>query len=277
MTRLWGLYGRPWIDLGPFLDLDADHLERLDREIVLGLSRVRPSWTGGTLKWMGVVAPWMMDDGFLDAMQAIEEMSPGERADFIALSEDTAHLDPADETLTFGDETDHPFTEEQARLLSYRHGAYFPWKVVYHLLENDRWEDKHSGAGKRFGDEARSVFPDTVAFIERLPFVEIGRAVIFGLEPNDHAPLHRDSEPGVALQVAQSISLAPRAGKRFYLQNDPAAAPEIIDARAYWFNDADYHGVLPDPHFRYSLRVDGVFAPDFLRTLERELRRPDRG
>ena len=40
-------------------------------------------------------------------------------------------------------------------------------------------------------------------------------------------------------------------------------------SRAYWFNDSDYHGVDADPFFRYSIRVDGVFRPDFLATLEK--------
>jgi Rieske 2Fe-2S family protein len=34
----------------------------------------------------------------------------------------------------------------------------------------------------------------------------------------------------------------------------------------------DYHGVLPDPYFRYSIRIDGVFDPTFLRELEDRLR-----
>ena len=42
--------------------------------------------------------------------------------------------------------------------------------------------------------------------------------------------------------------------------------PLVVDTRAYWFNDMDYHGVLADPFFRYSIRVDGVFAPGFVET-----------
>src|SRR5262249_60237865 len=132
------------------------------------------------------------------------------------------------------------------------------------LRENGRWEDKQSGEGKSFGDEAREVFPETVRFLEALPFSEIGRAVIFGLEPNDHAPPHRDSEPGAALQVAQSISLCPRADKRFYLQNDARDPPLLVTARAYCFNDMDYHGVLADPCFRYSVRGGGVCRRGFV-------------
>ena len=42
----------------------------------------------------------------------------------------------------------------------------------------------------------------------------------------------------------------------------------MVDARAYWFNDMDYHGVLADPFFRYSVRVDGTFVPGFVEQLQ---------
>lgn len=264
-----GLFGRPFIDLGDLLDDAA--LTEMDREITRGLVRVTPSYTGGSLKWMGVVAPWQMEDGYLDLMHVVEQMSRDELAELAALGDTPVDLDggPA---VAFGDETDHPLTLAQMRWLSLRHGVYFPWKVCYHLLENDQWDDKHSGAGKDFSDEARSLFSATIARIESLPFREIGRVVIFGLEPNDHAPLHRDTEPARALSVAQSISIDPRGDKRFYLNNAEGDEPLVVDARVYWFNDMDYHGVLADPFFRYSLRVDGVFERDFVRALERAAR-----
>ena len=263
---IWGIFGRPFVDLSGALDLSA--LDAIDAEVLRGLSHVETTYTGGTLKWMGVVAPWAMDDAYLDAMKVIEQLPDSELEVFFSLADDPQALRISDRAShRFGDETDHPFNRAQERWLAYRHGVYFPWKACYHLLENDRWEDKHSGEGKRFGDQAREVFPETVRYLEALPFAEIGRAVIFGLQPNDHAPLHRDSEPGKALQVAQSISLCPRANKRFFLQNDPSAQPVVVDARAYWFNDMDYHGVLADPFFRYSIRVDGVFRPGFVESL----------
>jgi Rieske 2Fe-2S family protein len=151
--------------------------------------------------------------------------------------------------------------------LKYRYGVYFPWKACYHLLENDRWEDKHSGAGKGWSEEAEREFPKTVAFIKNLPFVEIGRALIFGIEANDHAPAHRDSEPGAALSIAQSISFDPRRNKGFYLVDPDNTTTTVVTAPIYWFNDMDYHGVLPAPFFRYSVRVDGVFTPELVRQL----------
>ncbi len=267
MSKLVGIWGKPYIDLSN--EIDTSSFVELDREITNALCRVETSYTGGTLKWMGVVAPWAMNDGYADAMHVLEKLTREELQDFVSLGD---HPDvDIDEVKEFGDETDHPFNLAQMRWLSFRHGAYFPWKVCYHLVENDRWEDKHSGEGKGFSEDAKRNFPKTVAFIESLPFLEIGRAVIFGIEPNDHAPAHRDTEPGAALQVAQSISFDPRGDKGLYLKDPDGGSKTVILARVYWFNDMDYHGVDPAPRFRYSIRVDGVFDPAFVRTLSRNL------
>ena len=60
--------------------------------------------------------------------------------------------------------------------------------------------------------------------------------------------------------------------RRASAQNAPDAEPLVVDRPAYWFNDMDYHGVLADPFFRYSIRVDGVFEPAFARAIERRMR-----
>ena len=33
-------------------------------------------------------------------------------------------------------------------------------------------------------------------------------------------------------------------------------------ARSYFFNNRDYHGVDPEPNFRYTLRIDGTFTDE---------------
>jgi Rieske 2Fe-2S family protein len=265
-AKLCGIWGRPYLDLSPFIDTSS--FPELDDEIVSALPRVESSYTGGSLKWMNVVAPWVREDGYADYGQVIEEFTREEFAKFVALAKEPSLYDlDRQSEYTFGDETDHPLTREQMLYLKYRYGVYFPWKVCYHLLENDRWDDKHSGAGKDFSDEAKQAFPRTIAFIQRLPFREIGRCVLFGIEANDHAPAHRDSEPGEALQIAQSISFDPRGTKRFYLVDSKNESHTEIDAPIYWFNDMDYHGVEADPFFRYSIRVDGAFTDAFLRKL----------
>ncbi len=271
MSRLCGIWGRPYIDLGAVIDTSS--FAELDDEIVGALPRVEASYTGGSLKWMGVTAPWVNADPYVDYMRVIEAMSPEELVRFVSFGREPDGWDPAKpEGHSFGDETDNPLSREQMLYLKYRYGVYFPWKVCYHLLENDRWEDKHSGEDKDFTEEARRMFPRTVAFIEGLPFEEIGRCVLFGIEANDHAPAHRDSEPGKALSIAQSISFDPRGNKRFYLCDPKNENRTIVEAPIYWFNDMDYHGVEPDPFFRYSIRVDGVFERGFLDRVRARLR-----
>ena len=271
MNGLCGIWGQPYIDLSEHIDTSG--FDALDREIGLGLCEIEPSYTGGSLKWMGVVAPWVEGDPYRDYGRVIRELSAADFSDFISLAEDPERfdIDPSDlqrrAEYEFGDETDHPLSRRQMLYLKYRHGVYFPWQVCYHFLENERWDDKHSGHGKAFEPEAEALFPKTVAFIRSLPFVEIGRAVLFGLDANDHAPAHRDSEPGVSLEVAQSISFDPRGNKRFYVCDPENRARTVVDSRIYWFNDMDYHGVEPDPFFRYSIRIDGVFDRDFIRRL----------
>ena len=51
--------------------------------------------------------------------------------------------------------------------------------------------------------------------------------------------------------------------KRLFLYDEERALELPIDSRFYWFNDFDYHGVERAPHFRYSVRVDGVFTAEF--------------
>jgi Rieske 2Fe-2S family protein len=123
--------------------------------------------------------------------------------------------------------------------------------------------------GKDFVGEAYDVFPLTLAFLRALPFREIGRAVLFGLEANDHAPLHRDTEPGSKDEVLHSITICPMANKRFYLADTDRRTRLHVTSNLYWFNDMDWHGVEADPFFRYSIRVDGVFDPSFSGDLKR--------
>jgi hypothetical protein len=262
-----GIAGRPYVDLSQ--RLDTSPLAEIDAEIALGLTSVATSCTGGSLKWMGVVAPPVQAEReYADAMHAVARFSRDEFVRFVSLADDPSSIDPDRQAeYAFGDETDHPLSTRQMRYLQYRHGVYFPWKVAYHLLENVWWDDKNLGAGKSFRRDAVQAFPRTVAYIRSLPFLEIGRVVLFGLESNDHAPLHRDTVPRAGARVEHCITICPRRDKRFYLADRELRERVHVDASLYWFNDMDWHGVEPDPFFRYSIRVDGVFEPGFAESL----------
>jgi len=73
MSRLCGIWGRPYVDLSELVGTSS--FEAIDEEIVCALPRVEASYTGGSLKWMGVTAPWVNADPYADYMQVIESFS----------------------------------------------------------------------------------------------------------------------------------------------------------------------------------------------------------
>ena len=262
-----GIFGRAYVDLEPYVDLDE--LGALDEEICAGLSQVPTDYTGGSHKWMGIVPPSLAGDTYADYGQAIAAMTRAEFARFVALSDTPEAFDlDRQHDYEFGEERDWPLSRRQMRYLEYRYRVYFPWKVFYELMPNPTWEDRARAETTGFTREARRVFPRTVAFVERLPFTHVGRCNLLGLQSNDHGTIHRDAEDEPA--VGHFITLCPRGDKRLFLWEERTGARTPIDHRAYWFDDRNYHGVEAAPHFRYSIRVDGVFNPRFLARLERD-------
>jgi len=97
-----------------------------------------------------------------------------------------------------------------------------------------------------------------------LPFTEVGRCILLGLEANDHGTVHRDGDPDEKPEIDHFIVFCPRKNKRLFLWDEEARRRHFINSQIYWFNDSDYHGVAADHFFRYSIRVDGYSRPDFL-------------
>ena len=112
MSRLCGIFGRAYIDLSELIDTSS--FEAIDDEIMGALPRVEPSYTGGSLKWMGVTAPWVDRDPYVDYMRVIEGFSREELVRFVSYGKQPEGFDPEDPAqLHFGDETDNPLSREQ--------------------------------------------------------------------------------------------------------------------------------------------------------------------
>ncbi len=275
-----GIFGRPYVDLEPYVDLDE--LAALDEEICAGLCQVPIDYTGGSHKWMGIVPPSLAEGGedgedgedgndsaYADYGEAIAAMTRDQFARFVALSDTPDAFDlERRHDYEFGEEREWPLNRRQMRYLEYRYRVYFPWKVFYELMPNPRWEERASAGSEGFTDEARRLFARTVAFVERLPFAHVGRCNLLGLQSNDHGTVHRDAEDEP--DVGHFITLCPRGDKRLFLWDERTGARTPIARRAYWFDDRNYHGVEAAPHFRYSIRVDGVFTPRFFERLRRD-------
>lgn len=263
---LKGIFGRPYVDLEPHLDLAA--LDAIHDEICLAFAQIPVDYTGGSHRSMGIMPSSRTDEALVDYGEAIRAMTDEEFLTFRSLSDAPDAIDPhRRRELTFGEERDVPLSRRQMLWLKVKYGVYFPWKAYVELIPNERWGDKSTAEGKSFTRRARAFFPRTIAFIESLPFREIGRANIMGLEAHDHGTVHHDGEPEEQVAPDQFITICPTKNKRLFLWDEPSKTKTYVEGRAYWFNDFDYHGVDADPFFRYSLRVDGVFRDGFLEKL----------
>ena len=268
---IYGLFGRPYVDLETYVDLAA--LTALDDEICLGLAEVPVDYTGGSHRSMEIMPPSRVAEAHVDYGEVIAKMTPEAYATFRSLASEPSSLPPRPEGATFGEERDHPLSRRQMLWLEHRFGVYFPWKVYLEMIPNRTWEEKSTAEGKEFTRIARTFFPKTIAFVKSLPFAHIGRCNLMGLASNDHGTVHRDGIPTEKKAVDHFITFCPRGDKRLYLWDEEKQQKIHARRRVYWFNDSDYHGVDADPFFRYSIRVDGVFRPDFLATLESASRR----
>lgn len=139
-------------------------------------------------------------------------------------------------------------------------GAVIPWFFALYLKKND--------FGKKTQDlgqwtEAAKLFPNVVDYINQLPFKTVGRVLFFTTYPNAGVVIHRDSV--VAEHRDHNINLFFASGGRpSFIWNEKTKEKTYLDknARSYFFNNRDYHGVDPEPVFRYTLRVDGTFTDE---------------
>jgi hypothetical protein len=270
LGSLRGIWGRPYIDLERFVDLAR--LQALDEEVSYGLAQVEVGYTGGSHKWMEIVPPSMEDEPYVDYGQVIAKMSREEFARLISLGDDPESFDlDRQREYEFGEERAFPLTHRQMVWLKYRYGVYFPWKVHYELIPTKNWDDKSTGAGKAFTPEAEEHFPQLIALVNSLPFSQVGRCNIMGLEANDHGTVHHDRSNDEKVAADHFITICPRGDKRLFLWDEEEQRKVVVRSRAYWFNDCDYHGVEADPYFRYSVRIDGFFRPEFLQHLRRTM------
>jgi hypothetical protein len=262
-VALRGIFGRPFVVLDELLDLAA--LDAVHEEVCLALAEVPVDYTGGSHRSMGIVPPSRAGDCLVDYGEVIRAMSDAEFSTFRRLADDPERIDPARRAeLEFGEERDLLLSRKQMLWLKTRFGVYFPWKVYVELIPNRSWGDKSSAAGKAFTRMASAFFPKTIAFVRSLPFLEIGRCNVMGLEAHDHGTIHRDGDPAEQDAPDHFISLCPLSNKKLFLWDEEAQTKTSVSGRAYWFNDFDYHGVDEDPFFRYSIRVDGVFRPELV-------------
>lgn len=144
-------------------------------------------------------------------------------------------------------------------------GSVIPWFFALYLKRNDftsKTEDKGV-----WTDSAR-YFPKVIEYINKLPFKTIGRVLFFTTYPNAGVVIHRDSI--VEEHKDHNINLFFTGGWRPSFVWDEITKEKFYlekGSRSYFFNNRDYHGVDPEPVFRYTLRVDGTFTDELCKEL----------
>ena len=230
-----GINGKLFYDFTPYCNFD---MERLDEEICIALSDIELTKYPTV---PGVIPP------------AIRDSEPCARLEHEVLYEydgDKSVL--ADMTIM-----------QRRKYLFFKKQILVPWFFVLDLkpivfitrhLDLNPWND------------IVTKFPYLKECVEKMPFLEIGRVVIYGSWSDAKVPCHRDDIP--SSQFGHHINFNPGGYRPVYLYepntNEKFYLPH--DYKFYSYNTTDYHGVDAMPHFTYTVRVDGVYNDTIIDT-----------
>ena len=99
-------------------------------------------------------------------------------------------------------------------------------------------------------------------FIETLPFERTGRIMIIYDNEGSEVPAHRDH---LETEVCHDfIWFRTNLRKPFYVYNDHTREKLYVTSYSAWFDTVNqFHGSDGAGALSFSVRVDGVFSPDF--------------
>jgi hypothetical protein len=110
--------------------------------------------------------------------------------------------------------------------------------------------------------EWASEFSGLMEFIETLPFERTGRILIIYDNEGSEVPAHRDH---LETEVCHDfIWFRTNLRKPFYVYNDHTREKLYVTSYSAWFDTVNqFHGSDGAAGLSFSVRVDGVFSPDF--------------
>ena len=246
----------------PYLHLDLlneDTAKEIHEEVVWGMSQTDNTiFSVGDDYSRGDAYTRFFDSEFLDVKYARQQLTEHEENRIKAIQVD-----------------DFKKQKIMERYLKFAKGAYYPWRDVYPIMYS-QWNEQEQIHGKYIPEEAKKLFPGTIKWIwSKLPFKQIGRVNIFGVDSSQHITVHRDNNPFVMSVDHHSIMLSPARNKRSFIYDQENDKKYYVDSNCYVFHDLNYHGFDPNPEWTYTIRVDGIFTDEFKNTLE--YRRPWHG
>jgi hypothetical protein len=250
-----GKQGVPIINMDQYINHDQD--QQLHIECCKGLAVSRGYKTG---MFGGAIIPeersrFGNKDGYSEMLYHLEKHDPlGDHKR--ALEEIADTVDPKFRSQAF------------YRYAYYALGAAIPWFFGLYLKENTFW-NKTEDLGN-WTEDAKH-FPKLVQYIKTLPFKVVGRVLFFTSYPNAGVATHRDDI--IAEHSDHNINIFFTPGWRPSFIWDEIRKEKVYlpsGASSYYFNNRDYHGVDPEPVFRYTLRIDGTFTDELCEQLDLE-------
>lgn len=114
-------------------------------------------------------------------------------------------------------------------------------------------------------------FPLLVDLIEKMPFSEIGRVIIFMTEANNQTVPHFDGKLQHDRPNDDFLWFTTAQGRKNIFVMDGETKEKTYsntNRRFVWFNEMDFHGTDPVPEFSFSIRIDGKFRKDIKDLIE---------
>lgn len=108
-------------------------------------------------------------------------------------------------------------------------------------------------------------FPELMDWIQNLTiFKEIGRIIFFFNAPYDKHAVHKDHNYGIREQFIL-INLNPERKEFFIL--DEAGEKLVVENNVILFDPRNYHGTEGKTYYGWTLRIDGKFNVDWLKSM----------
>jgi hypothetical protein len=238
-SSIIGIAGKPWIDFTQYTN-DGWDWERIDDEICLCMAKHDTSQVPNVF---GKMPRQLIHDFNIEILE--------------------------DEFLKTHPEYSLPNldTNTRRRYLYFKNKVLYPWSFVF-VLKPNSFKNINNDSNPWF-DFVDIEMPYTKKMISSLPFNQIGRVVIYGSNPNNAVPCHRDAIP--ILSTVQSdrhlmhhINMNPGGYRPVYLYDSKNNKKVYVDpeSRLYAYNVRDFHGVDAVNRFSYTVRIDGEYSKD---------------
>lgn len=104
-------------------------------------------------------------------------------------------------------------------------------------------------------------FPGLVDWVTTLPFIDIGRILIFVTKHHLPSDMHYDRRDDWYDGRHHFLWLNPRGRKKFFLVSD--GKKEYLDTKVAFYDVGQLHGADAGPYSTYTIRVDGQFSEEF--------------